>query len=1053
MDRSRCDDSAWLSGLTLAERVAGLRAHPSAAAGDGFDPARAARRLTRWREQKGFAGDDAAFARRLVGEDVTLDELTRLLGEPPDALGARLDEAPVWLAALSEALAAPERAPERLPLPASLAKHPMAEMLGAAAPMVRAGRERLRQGAEAILAGRAARPVEPASFDALCVPGLSAQLLLILARTMVLELHVARLEGRLAGETPEARFQSFVAGLGRRETLEALLLEYPVMARQLVAAVEAWVTVSLELLERLAADLDRLRDELGGGREPGALVALQSEAGDRHRGGRAVMLLTFASGLGVAYKPKPLAVDAHFQELLAFCNERGHTPPFRVLRVVDRGAYGWTELVARQACPDAGAVHRFYERQGGYLALFYLLLATDGHFENIVPAGEHPMVVDLETLFHPHFMAVPGGGHTAEEVAYTSVLRSGLLPSRGWATDASAGIDLSGLGSSAGQLSPRPSQYWADAGTDQMRSDRKRLEIPGGTNRPTLAGAEVDVLAYVEPIAAGFAHTYRLLASHREELLRFLVRFGDDPVRVILRPTHLYTLLLRESFHPDMLRDALDRDRFFDRLWVPVDAIPYLERVIPAERASLWQGDVPMFMTRPTSRDVVGPGGERVADIFDHSGMELVTRRIAGLGEDDLARQVWFIRASFSTVAMEGVGAQVPSHALPEAAPPLDRARLLAAATAIGDRLEALALRGDDGVSWIGLAAIQERSWAAVPLGVDLYSGVAGIALFLAHLGALTGEARFTATARAAARTIRARAAAGEPRLRSIGGFTGWGGIIHALTHLGALWGDADLLAATDGAVARLAELVADDRSLDLLGGATGAVTALLGLQRVAPSARALAVAVRCGDHLVEKAVVAGRGLGWATRVADRPLPGLAHGAAGAALALGALFAATGEARFRETALAALAFEDDLLVSAPWPGDRATWCYGAAGIGLGRLLTREHLEVPGAEGTLAAAVERTLAGGFGGSHCLCHGDLGSLDFLLRAGAPRDLVQPRAAAVLASVEALGPRSGTPLGIETPGLMAGLAGVGYGLLRLAEPGRVPSILALELPKERA
>ncbi len=120
MDRSRCDDSAWLSGLTLAERVAGLRAHPPAAAGDGFDPARAARRLTRWREQKGFAGDDAAFrapagwrGREPRGADA------RLLGEPPDALGARLDEAPAWLAALGEALAAPERAPERLPLSAS----------------------------------------------------------------------------------------------------------------------------------------------------------------------------------------------------------------------------------------------------------------------------------------------------------------------------------------------------------------------------------------------------------------------------------------------------------------------------------------------------------------------------------------------------------------------------------------------------------------------------------------------------------------------------------------------------------------------------------------------------------------------------------------------------------------------------------------------------------------------------------------------------------------------------------------------------------------------
>ena len=32
-------------------------------------------------------------------------------------------------------------------------------------------------------------------------------------------------------------------------------------------------------------------------------------------------------------------------------------------------------------------------------------------------------------------------------------------------------------------------------------------------------------------------------------------------------------------------------------------------------------------------------------------------------------------------------------------------------------------------------------------------------------------------------------------------------------------------------------------------------------------------------------------------------------------------------------------------------------------------------------------------------------------------------------------------GTPLGVDSPGLMTGLAGIGYGLLRLAEPARVP------------
>jgi hypothetical protein len=35
------------------------------------------------------------------------------------------------------------------------------------------------------------------------------------------------------------------------------------------------------------------------------------------------------------------------------------------------------------------------------------------------------------------------------------------------------------------------------------------------------------------------------------------------------------------------------------------------------------------------------------------------------------------------------------------------------------------------------------------------------------------------------------------------------------------------------------------------------------------------------------------------------------------------------------------------------------------------------------------------------------------------------------------------------VESPGLMTGLAGIGYALLRLAEPHRVPSVLGLAPP----
>lgn len=53
------------------------------------------------------------------------------------------------------------------------------------------------------------------------------------------------------------------------------------------------------------------------------------------------------------------------------------------------------------------------------------------------------------------------------------------------------------------------------------------------------------------------------------------------------------------------------------------------------------------------------------------------------------------------------------------------------------------------------------------------------------------------------------------------------------------------------------------------------------------------------------------------------------------------------------------------------------------------------------------------------------------------------------AIMASIRDHGWSCGVPLGVETPGLMVGTAGIGYGLLRLASPEKVPSVLSLSPP----
>jgi lantibiotic modifying enzyme len=81
--------------------------------------------------------------------------------------------------------------------------------------------------------------------------------------------------------------------------------------------------------------------------------------------------------------------------------------------------------------------------------------------------------------------------------------------------------------------------------------------------------------------------------------------------------------------------------------------------------------------------------------------------------------------------------------------------------------------------------------------------------------------------------------------------------------------------------------------------------------------------------------------------------------------------------------------------------------------------------------------------------------MGNLDLLFEAGQAlnhrgwRVQADRLAAMVLDSIDRDGWVCGGPGAVEMPGLMLGLAGIGYGMLRLAEPDRVPSVLALAPP----
>jgi hypothetical protein len=82
---------------------------------------------------------------------------------------------------------------------------------------------------------------------------------------------------------------------------------------------------------------------------------------------------------------------------------------------------------------------------------------------------------------------------------------------------------------------------------------------------------------------------------------------------------------------------------------------------------------------------------------------------------------------------------------------------------------------------------------------------------------------------------------------------------------------------------------------------------------------------------------------------------------------------------------------------------------------------------------------------------LCHGELGIAEALTVLAGRDDRVaatrRRRAGLILDAYGRYGAVCGTPGGVTSPGLLTGLAGIGYGLLRLGFADRVPSALLLQ------
>ncbi|HXQ15254.1 MAG TPA: lanthionine synthetase LanC family protein, partial [Caulobacteraceae bacterium] len=529
---------------------------------------------------------------------------------------------------------------------------------------------------------------------------------------------------------------------------------------------------------------------------------------------------------------------------------------------------------------------------------------------------------------------------------------------------------------------------------------------------------------HVEDIVAGFSSVYDFLLAHRDALAAAdgpLAGFRSGVARRVLRPTTTYVRLLDRSWHPRFAADlgALEAD-VRTQLAAPQPGLRPSRAERAIERRALIGGDVPYFSVR------VAAGGGRAC-----------RRRLAGFSADDKARQVWVARMALTS--FETPLAKPPIRPAPAA----DADAIEAAARGIGERLSGLAIRRGGRASWLYPFLDGGVRLTPVGAGFDLYDGLAGIALVLGGLAARLGEPRFARLAEATLAEALDLWRGMKRETIAIGAYDGAAGLAWTLAVLARQSGRRDWLRQAGRIVRVHAGSAAADPLRDLISGRAGFLAA------------GLAVAEITSDEGLVRAL---RPCALSLALDELPAEGdagLAHGRAGIGFALAQFARHDADAGAFERAVALI--EDDLAIAvAARAGEGApegeadgrtmlAWCRGGVGAALALL----RLGRPAVAET-EALVQAVAADG-GAALCPCHGALGVLEFLEAAkgagfaGAASALDRLRAE-ILARVIG-GELCADPCHrIEAPGLMMGLAGTGWSLLRVLDPARFPSVLTL-------
>ena len=1028
--------------LSLADHLSGEFLHPTS--GEAAMQI-AQRRLTRWKEVLNRFQPDSLH-RRLAWDHIALDEPTLLERLRPGTLKESAP-LPAWLDtawALQHCLQQGTTSSDNQGYLQRDDPIPFEHLF---APLIAQQNAQLVQQCPEWTA-----QLSEGARNTLCRDLLS-RLSAVLGRCLEHEFSLFRVSQQQdSGTDGNTLYLTFIQNLVNGD-IAPFLLKYAYATRLASLSVTQWQCAQRRFARHLSEDRAALAAQFGLPKT-GPVCAVSTGLSDRHHGGLTVIRTEFADGNTVYYKPRGMALESRAADLMSQLD-----PGLKsmVPAVLSRDDHGWAkEVVANPGDPEP-----YYYQAGKVVFAAWVFAGTDLHDENVLPSSQGPVVIDAEMLASPLplFENGPAAGKPGKSLYNraedNTVLRSSLLPSwESYGNDTL--VQISGMSAGKQYQTGLKTSGWSQINTDRMALKSEWVCVENATQIASLP----EPSDYANAVIEGFQSLVdpaRALTAQPAWHNALATQLADCEVRFLVRDTSLYTSLEYAIRHPRHSLTTLDAEIEQECLastFLSHDTCPHVWPFLEEEKRALQQGDVPHFTARANSTDWVSPDGDTVA-IFSSSGVDTIRERFAELDDSNIAFQLGLIRTSLFTT-------REPSPSVNRTAGITDAP--LQAATRIGDMLLQMAWsEGEKGrLNWAAPQSQGPNTPRTVrKLGYSMYNGLAGLGLFFAALARSTGAERFLDASKSSFANLQTLTGDWHYELDDQhGACLGRSSVLFTLDHAARLTEDTALIQIRDTLLTPLLDGTVKPNqanNMDWIAGVAGRSAALdrwLTNQDRQRSAQSLLQHFAAYD---QPSLLAG----WPSTPSAQPADfqsGAGHGIAGPMLRLCQLASQDSNIRDDVTIKATLdtcrRFLQSLWVAeksnwriAAAPESRSDidgWAHGPYGI---VLALQAHEALYGSSNPQREAViERLYQRDLMQWDHLPMGNCGLIELWLNLG------NAEQAATLAQRMLDRQRSiqrwAIPGGeLMKPGMMTGLAGIGYTLLRLESGEQLPSLLTMQ------